>query len=262
MRLYLLLILLMPLSFAFAENSQYDYEQSIIETRRTMIYDLSKIDFQIIEVKKSFIPKWIDEPGDYSDILQVKFNVTNHELENFKIYKDMFQIDVVDLNQEFLEVRRTNDDYIIDNYYPEYIEDFKLRFQDMFLPPSLIDCTLLNDSVSIDQTKTLSVCFDVRQQWSNKPLNLDGPLLYYLVMMDNKSTTSCPNCITVYLNDYYQNPIVESELPPRKQLSLGISIKQISCKYGLELIFKNPENPACVKPKTAEILENRGWMQP
>ena len=259
MHLYLLLILLMPLPFAFAEDSQYNYEQSIT---RTMNHDLSKLDFQILEVKQSFIPKWINEPGDYSDILQVKFNVTNNELENFKIYKDMFQIDVVDSSQEFLEVRRTNNDYVVDNYYPKYIEDFKLRFQDILLPPNLEDCTLLNDLVRIEQTKTFSVCFDVKQQWSNKSLNLDGPLLYYLVMMDNKFSTSCPNCIRVFLNEYYQNLIVELELPPRKQLALGVLTEQISCKSGLELIFKNPENPACVKPKTVEILKNRGWIQP
>ena len=261
MRMCFLLILFIPLSFAFAEDYQHDLEKSAIKTTRAMNHDLSKIDFQILEVKKSFIPKWIDEPGDYSDILQVKFNVTNHELENFKVYKDMFQIDVVDPRQEFLEVRRTNNDYLVDNYYPEYVEDFKLRFQDILLPSSLVDCTLLNDSVSINQTKTLSVCFDIRQQWSNQPLNLNGPLLYYLVMMDNKFSTSCPNCIAVFLNESYQNTIIESELPPHKQLSLGISIEHISCKYGLELIFKNLENPACVTPKTAEILKDRGWIQ-
>jgi len=260
--MYLLLILFMPLSFVFAEESQYDYETSVTTSTRRMNHDLSKIDFQILEVKQSFIPKWIDRPGDYSDILQIKFNVTNHQLENFKIYKDMFQINVVDPRQEFLEVRRTNNDYLIDNYYPEYVEDFKLRFQDIMLPSSLVDCTLLNDSVRINQTKTLSVCFDIRQQWSNQPLNLNGPLLYYLVMMDNKFSTSCPNCVTVFLNEYYQNTITESELPPHKQLSLGISIEHVSCKYGLELIFKNLENPACVTPKTAEILKDRGWIQP
>ena len=142
-----------------------------------------------------------------------------------------------------------------------YIEDFKLRFQDILLPTSLVDCTLLNDSVGIHQTKTLSVCFDIRQLWSNQPLNLNGPLLYYLVMMDNKFSTSCPNCVTVFLNESYQNTIIESELSPHKQLSLGISIEHISCKYGLELIFKNLENPACVTPKTAEILKDRGWIQ-
>ena len=261
MRIFLLLIFFFPFSFVFAEDFQDNYDKKFTTGNiRTMYNDLSKIDFQIIDVKKFFIPKWIDELGDFSDILQIKFNVTNNDLDNFVIYKNMFQIDVVDPNQDFHEVRRTNNDLVVDNYFPQYIEDFKLRFQDILLPSEIFDCTLLNDSVKINQTRTFSVCFDVKQKWSNNPLNLEGPLLYYLVMMDNKFSTSCPNCITANLNNYYQKPTMEL-MSLKAQIALGIQTEKISCKHGFELIFKNPQNPACVKPLTAKILKNRGWAQ-
>jgi hypothetical protein len=119
----LLVLFLIPLSFAFAESdsSQINLisdEYKPESSHRTTYHDLSKLDFEILEVKKFFIPKWVNEPGDYSDILQIKFNATNNGLNNFVIYKNMFQIDVVDPREQYLEVRRTNQDYVVDNYYP------------------------------------------------------------------------------------------------------------------------------------------------
>jgi len=124
----------------------------------------------------------------------------------------MFQIDVVDPREQYQEFRRTNQDYLVDNYYPHYIEDFKLRFQDITLPQSLFECELLNHSLMVNQTRTLSVCFDVKQKWSNQSLDLNGSKLYYLVMMDNKFTTSCPNCKSILLNEYYKNSIDELDI--------------------------------------------------
>ena len=261
--MYLILFFLVLFSFlpAFADEIPFNYAQEKSSgPYRLSDHDLSKIDFKIISVQKDFIPKWIDEPGDYSDILQIKFNVTNHELENFKIYKNMFQIDVVDPNQQFPKDQLHHSDFLIDNYYPQYIEDFKLRFQDVVLPSNLIECELINDLIPKTKTKTFSICFDVKQKWSNSPLNLNGPLSYYLLMMENKFSSSCPNCIIVHLNDFYEPPTIPDEISPRKQLSLGMPLEKIICKGDLVLIFKNSQNPACVKSKTAEILKNRGWI--
>ena len=98
---FILILLLIPISFAFSESdsSQINFisdEYKPESSYRTTYHDLSKLDFEILEVKKFFIPKWINEPGDYSDILQIKFNATNNGLNHFVIYKNMFQIDVVD----------------------------------------------------------------------------------------------------------------------------------------------------------------------
>ena len=257
-------LLLIPLSNAFGDSIQ-EIELSYSEYKpgftspRTMQHDFSKIDFEVLEVQKFFIPKWIDEPGDFSDILQVKFNVTNNGLEHFVVYKDMFQIDVIDPREQYQEVRRTNQDYMVDNYYPQYIEDFKLRFQDITLPQSLFECELLSHSLQINQTRTLSVCFDIKQKWSNHPLDLNGPRLYFLVMMDNKSSSSCPNCKSALLNEYYENLVTKLGISSKGQI-LGVPIDEISCKEELFLVYKKSGKPACVKPSSVEKLIERGWI--
>ena len=242
---FILILLLIPISFAFSESdsSQINFisdEYKPESSYRTTYHDLSKLDFEILEVKKFFIPKWINQPGDYSDILQIKFNATNNGLNHFVIYKNMFQIDVVDPREQYREVRRTNQDNVVDNYYPQYIEDFKLRFQDIALPPSLFDCELLNHNIKVNQTKSLSVCFDVKQKWTNQPLDLSGPRLYYLVMMDNKFLTSCPNCKSVLLNEHYDNPITESEISDRIPRNLWMWLDKLA-NWNDKSIISNQE---------------------
>ena len=47
--------------------------------------------------------------------------------------------------------------------------------------------------------------------------------------------------------------------PPLKQIAQGIAPEDITCNEGLTLLIKHNGSPACVKPDTAEILEERGW---
>lgn len=50
--------------------------------------------------------------------------------------------------------------------------------------------------------------------------------------------------------------------PPLRQYKSGISISDIVCKHGLELVLKSSNgNPACVKPDTKEKLIERGWAK-
>ena len=49
-------------------------------------------------------------------------------------------------------------------------------------------------------------------------------------------------------------------LPPLQQLKSGISVQDVKCKQGLQLIVKAEDgSPACVSPNTAQILIERGW---
>ncbi|MGH7884377.1 MAG: hypothetical protein ACRENO_01635 [Thermodesulfobacteriota bacterium] len=53
---------------------------------------------------------------------------------------------------------------------------------------------------------------------------------------------------------------IEKFPPPKKQIKIGISVKDIICDEGLELIIKSTDkSPACVKPETTEKLIERGW---
>lgn len=60
-----------------------------------------------------------------------------------------------------------------------------------------------------------------------------------------------------------QLPIIVGDikhLSPQKQIKVGILPEDITCREGLELIFKSSDHsPACVKPETAEKLVKRGW---
>jgi len=59
------------------------------------------------------------------------------------------------------------------------------------------------------------------------------------------------------------NEITKKEiksLSPLKQINNEILPIEVECKVGLELIFKSSGAPACVKPKTAEKLIERGWV--
>ncbi len=48
---------------------------------------------------------------------------------------------------------------------------------------------------------------------------------------------------------------------PRKQIKFGIAPEKITCNEGLVLVLRTSGMPACVKPTTAERLEDRGWKQ-
>ena len=65
-----------------------------------------------------------------------------------------------------------------------------------------------------------------------------------------------------------QGPIRGIEVPPecvikpspKSQIANGVLPENVTCKEGLQLIFKSKDNsPACVKPQTAEKLVERGW---
>jgi len=60
--------------------------------------------------------------------------------------------------------------------------------------------------------------------------------------------------------DVTKNNIVIA--PPLKQLKNGVSINDIKCIDGMQLILKKEDgSPACVKPEDATTLTERGWAQ-
>ncbi len=50
------------------------------------------------------------------------------------------------------------------------------------------------------------------------------------------------------------------DLPPIKQVKMGILPQEVSCNEGKELIFKSSDgSPKCVSSIAAEKLVERGW---
>ena len=60
-----------------------------------------------------------------------------------------------------------------------------------------------------------------------------------------------------------EDKIINSKLSPLKQIVNGISPENVSCKEGMQLVFKNTYNStACVKSTTIDKLIERGWIKP
>ena len=55
-------------------------------------------------------------------------------------------------------------------------------------------------------------------------------------------------------------PINAAMESPKKQLKNGISVEEVQCNAGLELVIRNNGTPACVKPETAEKMHERGML--
>jgi len=86
----------------------------------------------------------------------------------------MFKIDLEDPTVIYRDFSRPPDDFVIENIYPQYSEDFKLRFQDIPIQGIYEDCELLNHGIIKNQTKELTVCFDVKRKWTLQPVDLSG----------------------------------------------------------------------------------------
>ena len=164
-----------------------------------VLYDLDLIELNELETKVIPINQWIHGPHDYSDVLKVKFKITNKGIEHYFLHKNMFRADVFKIIEgeagEDLQIK-----YPLDRYYPQSLDNLKIRFQDIELGDSLDDCIFLRHSIPIDASKILTVCFDVLRKWGGEVLKLDGSKQYVLVLMDSKFSDTCPNCKRLLLS--------------------------------------------------------------
>ena len=68
----------------------------------------------------------------------------------------------------------------------------------------------------------------------------------------------CIVILTLVSNAYASTTL----LSPLKQIKSGVSLYDVKCKDGLELVVKASNNtPACVKPHTVWKLSGIGWLQ-
>ena len=105
------------------------------------------------------------------------------------------------------------------------------------------------------------------------------PGKYSLVLITNNTETLVYKFLVKQIIEYEENgleinidnnpmaekedKIINSELSPLKQIVNGISPENVSCKEGMQLVFKNTYNSAaCVKSTTIDKLIERGWIKP
>ena len=167
---------------------------------RPVYYDLDLIDLKVVGVQ---ILLMNDTPGYYlddADLLKVTVNVTNNNLDYFLVQDKMFKIWVMEPDilkstpeKEVLEM--------VDNYNTSYDAELEVRYDDLPSRELFEECDYTNDRIPIGQSKVFTLCYDVLRIWQNEILILDGKKKYFLVMMDNYKSTSCPNCNKINLSE-------------------------------------------------------------
>lgn len=175
-------------------------------------HDMDTIDIEILDVQQLFMD---DTPGyskDNADLLKVTVKVTNNGNEFFMLHDRMFRIWVMepDIYQSTPENEVLE---MVENYKTTYDMNLAVNYDNLQSRELFEECDYTNKMVHQNNSKTLTVCYEVLRIWENEALYLDGNKKYFLVMMDNYLATSCPNCKKEPLS-YSKPDIVEFEMPP------------------------------------------------
>jgi len=160
-----------------------------------MTYDLvPNVEVKIVDLK--IIPMYDKprDPFDDSDVLVIKFEITNKGIDYFVLSDKMFKILVLDPSFP-VGKGKPESSYIVDNYFTLYDDELEVKYDDYPNLKVFGDCDYLHDRIFVNQTKTYSICFDVLRKWNNEVLNIDSSKHYFLVLMDHTHSNSCPNCI-------------------------------------------------------------------
>jgi len=152
------------------------------------------IEVEIVELKIFPMYDKPRDPLDDSDVLVIKFEITNKGIDYFVLSDKMFKILVLDPSFP-VGKGKPESSYIVDNYFTLYDDELEVKYDDYPNLEVFEDCDYLHDRIFVNQTKTYSICFDVLRKWNNEVLNIDGSKHYFLVLMDHARSNSCPNCV-------------------------------------------------------------------
>jgi len=162
---------------------------------RNMIYDLvPNVDVEIVDLKIIPMDDKLKDPLDDSDVIIIKFEITNRGIDYFVLSDKMFKILVMDPSFPVGEIKPESS-FLIDNYFTLYDVELETRYDDYPNLEIFEGCEYLHDRVFLNQTETYSICFDVLRKWNNEVLNIDGSKHYFLALMDHNQFNSCPNCV-------------------------------------------------------------------
>ncbi len=238
---------------------------SVYEASARIFDDLSLIDFEILDVEVipiEFNPKY---PFDPADLVKIKIKVTKTQPGFFIASDRMLRLHSV--APGFIG-NPAHVDFVgqIMPFKATYEEGFVIRYQGLESYQIFDGCKYFHDSLLDFETRTYTVCYDVLRRLNVEPVDLDDGRKYFLVLMDNIHSNSCPNCRKFSLSTENNEIVIPSQTEvqrPLQQLKNGIKPENVVCKEGLELIFKSTNGlPACVNPDTFEDLVARGWFGP
>jgi hypothetical protein len=161
--------------------------------------DMDLIDINVVDIQTLFLD---DTPGYYldnSDLLKVTINVTNIGLDYFLLNDKMVKLWVMEPDYR----KSTPDDKafdLVDNYSTIYDDELEVIYDNFQSRELFEECDWIIERIRIEQSKEITVCYNILRIWNNEVLNIDGEKQYYLVMMNNQQKTSCPNCKKMLLS--------------------------------------------------------------
>jgi len=179
-------------------------------------YDLvPNIEVEIVELKIFPMYDKPRDPLDDSDVLVIKFEITNKGIDYFVLSDKMFKILVLDPSFP-VGKEKPESSYIVDNYNTLYDDELEVKYDDYPNLKVFGDCDYLHDRIIVNQTKVYSICFDVLRKWNNEVLNIDSSKHYFLALMDHASLNSCPNCVENLLSSEMMSSDYKKILLPSK----------------------------------------------
>ncbi len=216
------------------------------------IYDLSLVNLEILETEVFQIEENPNYPFDAADIVKIKFQVTKTEPGLFIASDRMFRL-VATASSFLAEPGFDSFRGQSISFKAMYDDNFEVRYQGLESFHYFEGCEYFHDILLDTETKSYTVCYDVLRRLNIVPVNFEGNRHYYLTLMDNTQSNSCPNCRELLVS----SGTIETLVPHAK---IAPEQNNQGCRQGLELIFKISDGSfGCVKPKTAKKLIERGW---
>ena len=163
------------------------------------IIDLSTADIQILDVQVEPIEILY---GSSSDLVKLNLNIQNNG-ESFFTVRGMGQLGLIETDTTLSEskVRTGNKDYISGNFEYIYSEQLRIKYDDSGIGQ---DCEKINITVYPNDSKAITICFDLQRGYKSEPFNLEGVKTYFL-QLNSHATSGCPYC-KIY-------PLFPSEVP-------------------------------------------------
>jgi hypothetical protein len=233
-------------------------------------YDVNLVDLKIIDLQ---ILSLDDTPGYYPDnsnLLKITLNATNIKEDYFLASDKLFKIWVMEPNFRKSTTENTVLE-MVDNYYTSYDDELEVRYDDLPSRELFEECDYVHDSIDIGESKIFTICFDILKIWNKGPLNLDGPKKYYLVMMGNLKSTTCPNCKKILLSTQehdQKNRFPEWVHNLEKWLKQGIisdqeyqnSIQYLTTKGIISKVGDEPHSTASLANKNQQLKEHQARL--
>ena len=172
--------------------------------------DLDLITLEIIDIQILLLE---DTPGDYlnnADLVKITIKVTNDDLDYFLLNDNMIKLWVMEP-----DYRKSTPDKeafdLVDNYSTIYDDELEVIYDNLQSRELFEECDWIIERIRIEQSKEITVCYNILRSWNNEVLNIDGEKQYYLVMMNNHYATSCPNCKKIHLST--AEPTLKYQIP-------------------------------------------------